>query len=72
MNTVLNIVQIVVVILLVASVLLQQRGEGLGAAFGGSDRIVSVRRGPEKVLFWMTIVFAAVFFAISLYRMFAN
>ncbi|MCW1930209.1 MAG: preprotein translocase subunit SecG [Candidatus Kerfeldbacteria bacterium] len=72
MNTVLNIAQIIIVILLVACVLLQQRGDGMGAAFGGSDQIVSVRRGPEKILFWLTIVFAVLFFAISLYRMFAN
>lgn len=70
METVLNVAQIVTTILLVASILIQQRGDGLGAAFGGSDSVVSVRRGPEKVIFRATIIFAALFFGLAIARMF--
>lgn len=72
MTIFLNIIHIVITILMVAAILLQQRGEGLGAAFGGSDQIVSTRRGPEKILFWATIILGILFFAIALIRMFAN
>ncbi len=43
------------------SILLQQRGSGLGAAFGGDSGIYRSRRGVEKVLFQFTIVAAIVF-----------
>lgn len=40
---------------------MQTRGAGLGAGFGGSAEINTVRRGSEKTLFQMTIVVAVVF-----------
>src|SRR3989344_5662337 len=44
-------VQIVVSILLIAAILLQQKGGGLGAAFGGDGQVYRSRRGIEKSLF---------------------
>ena len=70
MERVLTIAQILISIFLVASILLQQKGAGLGSALGGSDgsNVYSTRRGAEKILFYSTIVFALAFLAISLVR----
>lgn len=59
--TILNIAQIVLSGLLVASVLLQARGTGLGSAFGGEGNIYRTKRGIEKILFYATIILAALF-----------
>ena len=52
--------------LLVVAVLLQQRGSGIGMAFGGGGHLYSVRRGAERVLFIGTTVLAVAFFASAL------
>jgi len=56
-------IQITLSILLVAVILLQQTGAGLGGAFGGSDSSSGfhTRRGVEKVLFNSTIIIAILF-----------
>ena len=63
---ILNIAQIVVSVLLIAAVLMQQRGTGLSATFGGEGNIYRTKRGIEKVLFILTIVLAIIFFAIAI------
>ena len=69
MERILTIVQILISIFLVAGILLQQKGSGLGSAFGGEgSNIYSTRRGAEKVLFYATIVLTLAFLAISLIR----
>ncbi|OGH72188.1 MAG: preprotein translocase subunit SecG [Candidatus Magasanikbacteria bacterium RIFCSPLOWO2_01_FULL_43_20b] len=62
---ILLIVQAISAILLVVVVLLQQKGSGLGAAFGGSSNIFSTRRGIDKVLFRATIAIAVIFFGVA-------
>ncbi len=69
-QTILNISQIILAILLVTSILLQAKGDGLGSAFGGTGAIISKRRGPEKVIFISTILFATAFIAVSAARLF--
>jgi len=54
-------VQITVSVLLIAVILLQQKGVGLGSAFGGSGQVYRSKRGLEKILFWATALLAAVF-----------
>jgi preprotein translocase subunit SecG len=52
-------------LLLIVGIVLQQRGAGLGGAFGG-DNFASTfykRRGAEKFLFNATIVVAVLFVA---------
>lgn len=66
---ILNIAQIAVSVLLIAAVLLQQRGTGLSATFGGEGNIYRTKRGIEKVLFLGTIVLSIVFFGIALANM---
>lgn len=62
---ILNILQIVFAGLLVAAILLQNKGTELGAAFGGGgDVIRRTKRGAEKFLFWATVVFAVIFFGL--------
>ena len=48
-------------ILMVASILLQQRGASLGAGFGSSGELYTTRRGLDKNLFEATIVLAVIF-----------
>ncbi len=62
----LQIVQIVIAALLMLSILLQNRGAGLSGIFGGTGNVYRTKRGLEKKLFVMTIVFAVLFFAASL------
>jgi preprotein translocase subunit SecG len=56
-----NIALIIVSIALIASILMQARGAGLGSVFGGSGAVFKTRRGIEKLLYNATIVFAALF-----------
>ncbi len=58
------ILQIVTVgsgILMMACILLQQRGASLGAGFGSSGELFTTRRGLDKNLFEATIVLAVIF-----------
>lgn len=58
----LSIIQIILSILLVAAILLQQRGTGLGAAFGGAAEVFRTKRGIEKGLFYASIAISGLFF----------
>jgi len=62
-----KIIQIVVAILLMVSILLQNRGTGLSGIFGGSDGVYRTKRGIEKTLFYSTIVFAVLFFGLAIF-----
>lgn len=63
--TILPWTQIVLSIILIATILLQQSGAGVGGAFGGGDdSIHHTRRGMEKVLFYLSII-TAILFALS-------
>ncbi|MDP2812522.1 MAG: preprotein translocase subunit SecG [bacterium] len=70
MKNTLYIVQIIVSILLVAAIMLQQKGSGLGAAFGGDSAVYRTKRGAEKFLFRATIVLAALFLISALINLF--
>lgn len=69
-ETVYNIIQLVLSALLTVVILLQQKGSGLGSAFGGSSNVYSTKRGVDKILHYATIVIAVIFFAFSLFRLF--
>jgi preprotein translocase subunit SecG len=58
--------QIVVCIGLMASILLQARGAGLGSTFGGESSVYRSRRGIEKRLFQFTILLSILFVILSL------
>lgn len=69
MNFILNIIQIVIAILLTATILLQQRGSEVGGAFGGGGEIYFKKRGAEKFLFIATIILAILFILSAIFRM---
>lgn len=56
MLTSLYVAQIVASVALIASVLFQLRGGGIGGIFGQADSVYRTRRGIESTLFKLTIV----------------
>lgn len=66
MENVLPILQIVVAVFLIVSILLQQRGQALGSAFGGEGGFYATRRGIQKKIFWATIVLGVLFILLAL------
>lgn len=58
--------QTILAALLVTLILLQNRGAGLGSAWGGGGELYTTRRGVEKLLFRLTVLTAALFVLISL------
>lgn len=63
MQQVFTIIQVISAVLLIAAILMQQRGTGLGSAFGGGSEIYRTKRGVEKILFVSTIVLSVLFLA---------
>lgn len=61
MLTYIYIVEIIISIALIAAVLLQTKGGGLGGVFGGQGAVYKSRRGVEKTLFNVTIGLAVAF-----------
>ena len=64
---ILNVAIIIVSIALIASVLLQSKGVGLGGLAGGdSGGVYTQRRGIEKVMYYITIALSVVFLMLAL------
>ncbi len=61
----LAIAQIVIGVILIALVLLQQRGGGMGVLGGISSQFYGSRRGLEKTIFIFTIILGGLFIALS-------
>jgi len=53
-----SIAQILVSIALIATVMFQLRGGGIGGIFGQADSVYRTRRGIESTLFKLTIILA--------------
>ncbi len=70
MQTVLPYIQIILSVLIVAFVLLQQRGSSLGGSFGGDSATYNSRRGAEKWLFRATIFLGVLFVASTIAPLF--
>jgi preprotein translocase subunit SecG len=67
MTQFLHIALIITSIALVASIILQSKGAGLGGLTGNdAGGVFTARRGIEKTLFWVTIIFAVLFFALAI------
>ena len=67
MPSYLIIAQILVAIALIAVILLQVRGGGLGGIFGQPGSVYRTRRGVEKSLFRLTIALAVLFIGLSIW-----
>ena len=62
-----KISQVVIAFLLMAAILMQNKGAGLGGIFGGGGGgVYLTKRGLEKKLFIATIVLAVIFLLLSL------
>lgn len=67
MERYLDIALIIISIALIASVILQSKGAGLGGLTGGeSGAIFTARRGVEKTLFQITVGLSILFFALCI------
>lgn len=66
MKSFLVIFQVVIAILLIITILSQEKGAGLSATFGGGGEFYKSRRGIDKVLFTLTIVLSVLFIGTSM------
>ena len=65
MVTYFQIALIITSLALIVSIILQNKGVGLGGLTGqDAGSVFSARRGMEKTLFWITIILAIVFVAL--------
>lgn len=66
MSSYLDIALIIISISLIASVIFQSKGVGLGGLTGAdTNTVFTARRGIEKTLFWITIVLSGLFFILT-------
>lgn len=65
-----SLIQIILGIFLIIVIILQQKGSGLGSAFGGDLSFYRTKRGAEKLLFYITIVTALLLMLFSLFGLF--
>ena len=68
MDKILSIIQIITSVLLIITILLQQRGTTLGGAFGGEGTVFSARRGVERFLFILTIILGVIFLSTAIFN----
>jgi len=55
---------------LVTTILLQNSSAGLGGAFGGSAEGFHIRRGSEKRIFQLSVLFSALFLILAAAHLF--
>lgn len=65
-------IQIIIAVLLITAILVQQRGTGLGAAFGGESSVYRTKRGFEKTLFITTIILGTLFIILAILSLFVG
>lgn len=65
MNTILLIAQICLCVCIIAAILLQSQGSGLGAVWGGGGESYHTKRGMERVLLYFTIMCIILFAILS-------
>ncbi len=67
LTTTFDIALIITSIALIASIILQSKGIGLGGLTGSdTGGVFTARRGIEKTLFWITIGLSVVFFVLAI------
>jgi len=62
----LTLAQVIVAVFLTVSILLQNRGSGLGAAYGDTFGGYYTKRGVEKFLFYASVVLGAAFIILAI------
>jgi preprotein translocase subunit SecG len=69
----LDIALIIISVALVASIILQSKGAGLGGLTGSdTGGVFSARRGIEKTLFRVTILLSVLFFVLTILTVLAT
>lgn len=63
---VISVIEIVVSILLIVSILIQNKGAGLSSTFGGEFGGYYSKRGFEKFLVWFSIALATIFIVLAI------
>ncbi len=66
MKNLIFIINIIVSLIVIFLILIQGKGAGLGSAWGGGAELFQTRRGIEKIIFRLTVLFIALFYAFSL------
>lgn len=66
MKDILLIVQMAVSIALIIVIILQAKGTGLGAAFGGDSTFYRTKRGVEKFFVYLTIFLTILFLLLAI------
>jgi preprotein translocase subunit SecG len=67
MQNYLNVIQILLAIVLTVLVLFEVRSGGMGGVFGGSQTgVIRQRRGPELLLFRLTVGASIMFFLVAI------
>lgn len=66
----LNVALMIIGVALVTTILLQNRSAGLGGAFGGSAEGFHIRRGSEKRIFQLSVIFSALFLMLATAHLF--
>lgn len=67
MNKTIIITQMVISIALMVVILMQSQGAGLSGAFGGTGGgVTRTKRGADKILYYLTIIFSILFLGLSL------
>lgn len=61
-----NIAEIIVALVLIVSILLQNRGAGLSSTFGGDFGGYYTKRGMEKFLFVFSIALSTLFIILAI------
>ena len=59
-------IEMLIALLLIVSVILQQRGTQAGVVFGGGGQTYRSKKGIEKILFYSTIALASFFAGFSI------
>lgn len=67
MPTYFVVAQILIAAALIASILYQLRGGGIGGIFGQADSVYRTRRGIESTLFKLTIILAVVIVSFAIF-----
>lgn len=71
-STILTIIHVIIGVLLMAFVLIQNKGVGLSQTFGGSGggNVYRTKRGAEKILFRGTVLLSVFFVGLSIAQLF--
>lgn len=66
MLRIISIIEIVTAVLLIASILIQNKGAGLSSTFGGEFGGYYSKRGFEKFLVWFSIALSTIFIVLAI------